>query len=130
MKNRLAVLLCVLVVCAVSLSAQIRAVRAPSPVSVDGVLDEAAWQAVPVFGAFIHTKKKEAASVKTTLRVLFDDEALYLGVECEEPHPEQMQLRQYPLDGPAFYNDSVEIMLDPGRTQEYQSLAYSIDSRR
>ena len=119
MKKRIAALLSVLAVCiALGADGVIRAVRAPSPVYLDGVLDEAAWKAAPVCASFVDTETKKAPPVKTTLRVLFDDDAVYLGVECEEPHPERMQLRNYPRDGAVFYNDSVEIMLDPGHTQE------------
>ncbi len=119
MKKRIAVLLCVFAMCVASgAEGVVRAVRAPSPVHVDGVLDEGAWEAAPPWDSFIHTKTKAAPPVKTTLKVLFDDQALYLGVRCAEPRPDLMQTREYPRDGAAYYNDSIEIMLDPGHTQE------------
>jgi hypothetical protein len=60
------------------------AVRAPEPVLVDGRLDDGAWRAAPPSDAFTQQYPDEAAppTERTEVRVLYDDEALYVGVRC------------------------------------------------
>jgi hypothetical protein len=60
---------------------------ADSPITVDGKLDDAAWQKAPVASAFIARKSGTTAEIQTELRVMFDDQYLYLGVVCHEPQP-------------------------------------------
>jgi hypothetical protein len=51
----------------------------PEPPSIDGKLDEAAWQAAPVFSDFIQLDPNEGepATERTEVRVLYTDAALY-----------------------------------------------------
>ena len=97
---------------------EVRAVRAKSPVYLDGKLNEAAWKAAPEFDAFVHTETKKPAPVRNTVKVLFDDKAIYLGIRCEEPNVGEMKLQSQPRDGGLYQQDCVEIMLDPAHTQE------------
>jgi hypothetical protein len=61
--------------------------REPSPVRVDGRLDDAAWRAPPVASAFRTVEPTEGARARfpTEVRVLYDDEALYVGASCAIP---------------------------------------------
>jgi hypothetical protein len=63
------------------------AARAPSPPKIDGVLDDPAWEAAPVQDAFTQKFPNERAAPtgKTSFRVLYDDDALYIGIACEQP---------------------------------------------
>jgi hypothetical protein len=63
-----------------------RAVRASGVIRVDGKLDESAWQAAPVTDAFTQVDPDEGkpASQKTDVRILFDDEYLYVGVRLHD----------------------------------------------
>src|ERR1051325_10971616 len=63
------------------------AVRAEGAMRVDGVLDEVAWAAAPVAERFMQSGPApgERAKLRTTFRVVFDDEALYVGVRLEDP---------------------------------------------
>ncbi|RFP64315.1 hypothetical protein D0N36_14760 [Hymenobacter lapidiphilus] len=64
----------------------IRAVRATSPVSVDGRLDEAAWKAAPVVRNFrqVEPNQGQAARPDTDVRIIFDDKNLYIGAFCPD----------------------------------------------
>jgi len=66
------------------------AVRRTSPISVDGQLDEAAWAAAPRQTGFVQRFPKDATkpSVETSFAVLYDDEAVFVGVWAEDPRPE------------------------------------------
>jgi hypothetical protein len=62
----------------------LRAVRATTPVKMDGVLDEAAWSAAQVVDTFIQQEPKEGqpATDRTEVRVIFDAGHLYIGVHA------------------------------------------------
>ena len=90
------ILLCVLLVCAPVLRAAnwpdhptLRAVRATSPVTIDADLSDAAWQNAPEFTDFTQHDPNdgEPATMRTSFRVLYDDEAIYFGAIMEDPGP-------------------------------------------
>jgi hypothetical protein len=65
------------------------AARRVGPITLDGRLDEPAWQAAELQEGFrqSHPDEGAKASVATRFRVLWDDENLYLGAECDDPLP-------------------------------------------
>ncbi len=54
---------------------------------IDGSLDDAAWAAAPVITDFVQKTPTEGAapSVPTEVRILYDDEALYIGARMFRP---------------------------------------------
>ncbi len=65
------------------------AVRASGPIQIDGVLDEPAWQNARVIDEFVQSKPVAgaAATERTEVRILYDDENLYLGAEMFDSDP-------------------------------------------
>ncbi len=65
-----------------------RAVRTTHPPTIDGHLDDEAWKAAPPVDTFTQQYPDEGVppSDRTTMRVLYDDEALYVGFELEQIH--------------------------------------------
>lgn len=65
---------------------QARAVRATAPLQIDGVLDDAAWESAPVVSDFtqVDPSEGEAVSQRTEVRILFDDDALYIGARLHD----------------------------------------------
>jgi len=53
---------------------------------IDGLLDEASWQRASASDAFVQKFPHEGQGPveRTWLRVLYDDEAIYVGLECEQ----------------------------------------------
>lgn len=98
-----------------------RAVRLDTAPVLDGRLDEAAWQAVPVFTGFQRLLTDSAASeaippgLQTSFQIGFDDTTLYVGVRCNEP--EMARLHPYGTtgqwDAAMWNNDDLELFLDP-----------------
>ena len=66
----------------------VRAIRLTEPLNVDGVLDEAVYQAPPITG-FLQTLplEGEPATEKTDAWVFYDDENLYLVCRCWDSAP-------------------------------------------
>src|SRR5437867_10312149 len=66
-----------------------RATEAPV---IDGVLDERVWQeAIPV-SEFVQSEPSEGQppSERTEVRVLYDDQAIYIGVVCYDSEPSKI----------------------------------------
>src|SRR5438552_18469668 len=62
------------------------AVRVAVPPVLDGRLDDASWRASVGISDFVQQSPNEGspASERTTLRILYDDEAVYLGFDCNQ----------------------------------------------
>src|SRR4029453_7357498 len=58
------------------------ATRASGEITLDGSLDEAAWQEAPVASGFLQNEPREGqpATFDTEVRVLYDAQGLYVGV--------------------------------------------------
>lgn len=64
------------------------AVRTDTPPKLDGKLDDAVWRRAAATSAFVQKFPNELAppSERTTMRVLYDDKALYVAFDCEQIH--------------------------------------------
>jgi hypothetical protein len=62
------------------------AARAPARPRIDGKLDDPAWAAAPLTSAFTQKFPNEGAppSESTTLRVLYDEDAIYFAFDCPQ----------------------------------------------
>ena len=59
-----------------------------APLSIDGRLTDPAWSAAPWTDDFVDIEGdlKPAPRYRTRVKMLWDDEYLYIGAELEEPH--------------------------------------------
>jgi Domain of unknown function (DUF5916)/Carbohydrate family 9 binding domain-like len=66
----------------------LHAVRATSPIVLDGDLSEAAWQAAPEFTDFTQHDPDDGkpAMLRTSIRVVYDDNAIYFGAKMTDDH--------------------------------------------
>lgn len=92
--------------------------RVEGPVTIDGRLDEGAWdEAEPVTG-FIRRSEwgvaHELADFQTKVRILYDDDYIYVGLEMEEPEPLNLVMNAEERDsGRIWEDDTVELFFDP-----------------
>src|SRR4051794_35999407 len=86
--------------------------RAATPVKIDGAPDEAAWAAAPWSDDFVDIEgdAKPRPRFRTRMKMLWDDEALYVAAELEEPHV-RATLTQH--DSVIFHDNDFEVFLDP-----------------
>lgn len=90
------------------------AARASAAPTIDGRLDEADWARAPRVGPFVRTKDGTDVpeGCRTWARVLWDDQALYVAFEAEDP---DVWARDAHRDDPALPGDEVvELFLDDG----------------
>ncbi|WP_338872212.1 carbohydrate binding family 9 domain-containing protein [Myxococcus stipitatus] len=101
----------------------LRAARAQSPVRVDGRLDEADWAQAPVFDAFVERfpSAGKAPSERTELRILYDEDMLYVGVVARDSEPALIDRRLGRRDS-APYSDTLHVLVDSthGHRTAYQ----------
>ena len=93
---------------------ELRAVRTDEPVRMDGRLDDAAWQKAEVIDNLIQREPDEGKPITETteIRILYDDEYLYIGVVCNDSQPDKIVASEMRRDAPLQDNDYFEIYLD------------------
>jgi Domain of unknown function (DUF5916)/Carbohydrate family 9 binding domain-like len=67
----------------------LRAARVTSPVTIDADLSDPAWQNAPEFTDFTQHDPDDGqpATMRTSFRVLYDEDAIYFGAIMEDPGP-------------------------------------------
>jgi hypothetical protein len=96
--------------------------RAAQPIKIDGKLDDAAWAAAPWSDAFVDIEggAKPKPRWKTRMKMLWDDQCLYIAAEMEEPH---LWATYAEHDSVIFHENDFEVFLDPdGDNQNYCEL--------
>ncbi len=83
-------------------------------IKVDGFLDELVWEKAPEIGDFIQfePERGKPASLKTTVKILYDENFIYFGFLCYDPQPEKIAARITKRDAELHDDDAVAIFLD------------------
>lgn len=100
--------------------------RAAGPITLDGALDEPAWQSAPLASGFTLFGTGREPAAQTAFRLVYDDEALYLGVIADEPLMDRVAALSLPRDEHAvFSQECIEFFIDPrhGHAQYHQIAA-------
>ena len=93
----------------------IRAVRVPTPLRIDGRLDEAVYASVPPISDFIQQEPREGAPAteKTDAWILFDAENLYIVARCWDSHPDREIANELRRDnGNILGNENFTFVID------------------
>ena len=93
--------------------------RTSEPLTIDGRLQEQAWQKAPWTNYFVDIEGplRPKPRFKTRAKMLWDDQYFYVAAELEEPHV-WGRLKQ--RDTVIFYDNDFEIFIDPdGDAHEY-----------
>jgi hypothetical protein len=99
---------------AVRAAKRVAAVRVDEPIVVDGRLDEPMWHQAEPATDFLQQIPDEykAASERTEVRFLFDDENLYVGADMFDPDPDSLVINELRRDFQGFQNDVFTLVLD------------------
>ena len=92
----------------------LRAVWTENPPVIDGSLTDTVWQHADIATNFFRAKEGEThpAELDTEVRVLYDENMLYIGVHCEEPDMKSLRETLTRRDSFVWQNDCIEVMLD------------------
>jgi hypothetical protein len=90
------------------------AVKISEPIRVDGVLDEAAWGRTAALSDFIQFEPERGApaTVRTSVRILYDGTAVYFGFENTDPEMGKIAARISKRDADLTEDDAVAVCLD------------------
>ncbi len=91
------------------------ATRATGPISIDGRLDDAAWASARVIDDFYQQKPLAGmpATERTEVRILFDDDNLYIGAELREQPGYRAIIPTLQRDPNTRDGDTFGVTLDP-----------------
>lgn len=91
--------------------------RASSPIRVDGLLDEPDWAAVAVLGEILQREPRpgESATERTEVKLLRDEQFLYIGVMCFDSEPDRVIGTRMARDADLADDDRIQILIDPYR---------------
>lgn len=86
--------------------------RATSPIAMDGALTDPAWESAAWSEAFVDIVGDQLPKprFRTRVKMLWDDEALYIAAELEEPHV-WATLTEH--DTVIFHDNDFEVFIDP-----------------
>ena len=94
--------------------ATMRATRREGPVMLDGRLDEAAWQRAQAATQFVQSwpTPGEPGTDPTEARVLFDDDAIYVGIRAFDASPDSIAAQLARRDASGIYSDWLHVIID------------------
>lgn len=92
----------------------IRAVRTETPPTVDGNLNEEAWQAASVALGFVQRDPQEGqpSTEKTDFRILYTSTTLYVGIRSYDSSPAGILANDRQRDSSLGNDDTITIVLD------------------
>lgn len=90
------------------------ATRTDTPPEIDGLVDEAVWSRAPVVTSFVQTEPDEGrpATERTEVRVLYDDDAIYVAAINYDREPDRIIANVLRRDESHRDNDSFTVTLD------------------
>jgi hypothetical protein len=88
--------------------------RTDTPVTLDGALDDAAWQSAAVIDKFYETSPGDniPAKVPTTAYITYDDKYFYIGIKADDPQPAKIRAPYVDRDGVIGTDDNIAVFLD------------------
>ena len=93
------------------------AARRTSPITIDGKLDDAAWSSAEPSSKFTQSYPQPGAPApdQTDVRIMYDDDALYVGIRLHDAHPDSIAAGLARRDADAstgIYTDWVHVVID------------------
>lgn len=99
----------------------VRISRVPSPPTIDGKLDDRAWQAAPLVEDMALMRGGKPATEKTSVWVAYDDAGLYIAFRCHDSQMGKLKADHTERGAPLYQDDDVEVfLLPPGAARPYQ----------
>jgi len=104
--------------------AEVNALKRAEPIVVDGVLAEPDWKTARITSGF-HAGLNQPAREQTSVRILYDDDAVYFGIEAFDSNVDQLKAQARERDDRAIWgDDTLEIFLEPnGLDDSYYQIA-------
>jgi len=88
--------------------------RIEESIKVDGFLNEPVWERTPGISGFIQFRPERGkpASLKTIVKILYNDDSIYFGFLCYDPEPEKIAAQMTKRDADIQNDDAVIVGID------------------
>ena len=107
---------------------KIKALRIDQPIKIDAVFDEEAWNSAPIATNFVQRSPKNGVpvpdSLRTEVKILYDDTGIYFGVQMFDPEPEKIAKEMVERDNVG--NDDLFGVILNGYNDKQQSLEFLV----
>lgn len=105
---------------------EVLAARTSEPVRVDGILDEPSWSLANVITGFTQSDPEQGqpATHRTYVRILFDDDMLYIAAVCEQSR-QSIRVQNLQRDFAAQENDVFAVAID-GFVDQRKAVVFQI----
>lgn len=92
----------------------VAAARRTHPIHLDGVLDETDWSLPGVATSFTQRfpDPGKPATFQTAVRILYDDDAIYVGARMFDPHPDSIVAPMARRDPQDIHSDWFDVIFD------------------
>jgi len=100
---------------------------AAAPVTVDGVLDEAAWRKAIAMSDFV-LGNSDKPPVQSRVLLTHDKDNLYVAVINDEPMTAQLTTKATERDGNVWGDDSIEIYVDPSNAKSGAYMGFFVSA--
>ena len=96
------------------LSRRLTATKATGPINIDGRLDDEAWRDAPIANGFTQSEPTEGAPARfdTDVKILYDDENVYVGAFNHDDNPELAIANELRKDFSVIESDLFGVVLD------------------
>ena len=98
--------------------------KAVGPIAIDGQLDEASWRAAVEVGPFEFPWWVGGEQEQTVVKLLWDDDNLYLGYFCVDRHISAFETER---DAAVYNDDTVEAFIAPNPSQVERYMNFEIN---
>jgi len=99
--------------------------RASTRPQIDGKLNDPAWQRAQTVEFQFPWSNQTGAKQKTTARLLWDDEFLYIAYDCEDADLTAHYARR---DDPTYKDDAVEAFINPNPAQSDVYIGFEMNA--
>jgi len=88
--------------------------RLQGSITLDGKLDDSGWQTAAKIGQWYETQPGDNVppKVKTDAWITYDDHYFYIGIRCEDPHPNQIRAPYVERDAIIGTDDNIAVFID------------------
>ena len=93
---------------------KIAAKKTDSSIKIDGILNENEWKTANVITGFTQFEPifGEPASLKTIVKVMYNGQYIYFGIECLDSDPSKISSKVTRRDGEVWEDDAVALIID------------------
>ena len=98
---------------------ELAAIKTQHPPIIDGVLDDVCWQNAPEATGFIDERTEKPAKNQSIGRLIYTDEAIYVGFHLYDDMPHEIVARQTKDQTSITGEDWVSFSIDPFHTHQF-----------